>query len=200
MPEPFISRDDLADHLHLPAGALDEDEAALQAVDAACDDLRDRTGQLFNHVADETILMDGTGTDALLLPQLPVEEVSSVVVQGYESAEGYAFALHDSGVLLRIWEPTGTVVASEARWPKGRNNVELTYTHGYADADFPRSIRMLAVRMAARFYQQAPGVVFESLGQHSVRYDTDAGALSSAEALIVRKHTYKRQPSYVVVA
>jgi hypothetical protein len=199
MPDPFISRDDLADHLHLPDGSLDADEAALQAVDAACDWLRDLTGQLFNHVEDETILMDGTGTDALLLPQLPVEEVSTVVVQGQEDSTDYGFTLHDSGVLLRIWDPVDALTTSWAKWPKGRNNIEVTYTHGYADADFPRSIRMLAVRMAARFYQQAPGVVFESLGQRSVRYDTDAGDLSTAEKLIVRKHTYKRQPSRVVV-
>ena len=58
---------------------------------------------------------------------------------------------------------------------EGRNNVEITYTHGYSDEDFPRSLRMVALRIAARFYTQTGGVVFESLGQRSVRYESDAG-------------------------
>jgi hypothetical protein len=203
MPAPFISRDDLADHLHMAAGSLETDEAALQAVDAACDWLRDLTGQTFNYVTDDVVLMDGTGTDALLLPELPVEEVSSVVVTGEEEFTELTYTLHDSGILMRAWETNEGFVNPlpyAACWPKGRNNVEVTYTHGYSDDVFPRSLRMLAVRLAAGFYQApAGGVTFESLGQHSVRYaEGGPTALSTTEQLIVRRHTYHRQPSRVV--
>jgi hypothetical protein len=195
MADPFISRDDLADHLHLPTGQLDDNEAALQAVDAACDWVRDLTHQTLNHVEDDVVLLDGTGTDALLLPETPVEEVSLVVVAGDEDATDWSFALHDSGVLMRMWAPEGSVAPTAAVWPKGRNNVEVTYTHGYADADFPRSIRKLALKIAARFYENPSGAVFESLGQRSVRYQADPLDLSTTEKLIIRKHRRKRQPS-----
>lgn len=200
MPEPFISRDDLADHLHLPAGQLEDDEAALQAVDAACDWVRDLTGQTLNYATDDVILMDGSGTDALLLPEVPVEEVSAVTVADWADVEGYQTTLHDDGVLIAEWLPEGATQSYPMVWPRGRNNVEITYTHGYSDENFPRSLRMVALRIAARFYTQTGGVVFESLGQRSVRYETDAGKLESGDKLILRRHTYHRQPSRRVVA
>lgn len=207
MPAPFISREDLADHLHLADGALDDDDAALQAVDAACDMIRDLTGQMFNRVADDEILMDGTGTDALLLPELPVEEVSSVVVTGEEDFTGYTYTLHDSGVLLRSYNTEnvsgwdGCAAHHGLRWPKGRNNIAITYTHGYTDAEFPRSVRMLALKLAETFYRSRPaGLVSETLGQHSVNYASEGTFLSPGEQLIIRKHTYRRQPARVVAA
>jgi hypothetical protein len=194
MPAPFISRSDLAVKMGLADDALEDSEKALQAVDAACDWIRDLTGQEFNRSEDDTILMDGTGRDALLLPQLPVESVASVTVAGEEEWMGYSYELHDSGVLMRTWEAFDiTVAASSAIWPKGRNNVEVTYTHGYSDDEFPRSVRMLALERAERIYKGSSGVVFETLGQRSVRYgETD---LSSSDELIIRRHTYHRQPS-----
>ena len=106
--------------------------------------------------------MDGTGTDALLLPELPVAEVSAVTVAGEEDATTTPTRSTIPGSCCAPWAPTGSVFATEAAWPKGRNNVEITYSHGYADADFPRSVRMVAVRLAARFYQQPSGVVLKA--------------------------------------
>ena len=201
MPEPFISREDLSDHMHLPTGSLDEDDAALQAVDAACDWVRDLTGQTFNYATDDVILMDGDGvSEKLLLPEMPVEEVSSVVVAEWAEVEGYTWTIQDDGCLIAQWLPEGATQSYPLVWPRGRNNVEITYTHGFQDADFPRSLRMVALKLASRFYTQTGGVVFESLGQRSVRYETDAGKLETGDRLILRRHTYHRQPSRVVVA
>ncbi len=198
MAAPFISRDDLGDHL----GGIDlsTDASALQAVDAACDWVRDITGQVLNYVEDEVVLMDGTGTDALLLPQLPVVEVTDVIVGDYADQSNYRWTLHDDGVLMWEWLVEGSSIApTRARWPIGRNNVEITYTHGYTDATFPRSLRMVALEIAARFYRQPGGAVFEQLGQHAVRWDSSPGDLPAGFDRILRKHTFKRQPSRVVV-
>ena len=101
--------------------------------------------------------MDGTGTDAL-----PPRAARRGGLSGDRRRRGgrdeLLYALHDSGSCCALGAD-GLGVRDRAAWPKGRNNVEITYSHGYADADFPRSVRMVAVRLAARFYQQPSGVV-----------------------------------------
>jgi hypothetical protein len=44
-------------------------------------------------------------------------------------------------------------------WPSGRQNITVTYDHGYADADLPRDVRMVALSVASRIAVQ--GVALE---------------------------------------
>ena len=140
--------------------------------------------------------MDGTGTDALLLPELPVAEVSAVTVAGEED-ESYSYALHDGPAAH--WAPTGSVFATEAAWPKGRNNVETIAT---ATPTLTSRARFGWSPCASRpvSISSRRASCSESLGQRSVRYEGDAGSLSTTDQIIIRKHAYKRQPSRVVVA
>lgn len=188
MPDPFISRQDLTDYLGRDVTA---DDGALIAIDAACEICRSLTEQSFNEATD-TITLDGTGTDALLLPELPVSNAGTVTVSGGTVTD---YVLKDDGLLIRKYpDPVTVDYWSDERpptvvWPAGRQNVEVTYDHGYADEDLPRDVRLVALSIASRLVVQ--GVASqETVGETSVRYGTNATDLTAGEKAILRK--YKR--------
>lgn len=204
--EPFISRDDLGDFL---GSNLATSDKALIAVDSACDIVRTLTGQTFNEVLDETVEMDGTGTDALLLPELPVTEVSLVYENDELLVEDVDYKLNGDSLLLRLptlVESGWSTQSIRAVWPVGRNNLEVTYSHGYTDDLLPRDIRMVALSIAARTYQQSAGasgsVVSETIGQYSVRYSdsssTSSSDLNFSEKTILRKYRVSTGAATVV--
>jgi hypothetical protein len=159
---PFVSVDDLSDLL---GEDLTGSDSALIAVDGACDIVRAEAEQTFNVVNNDAIVLDGTGTDALMLPELPVNGIDSVAIGDDDPLTvDDDYKLNGQGILLRA----GTT------WTVGRQNIAVTYDHGYSDDDFPRDVRAVALDIAKQIYGQAStsGVASESLGQYSVSYIT----------------------------
>jgi hypothetical protein len=93
MPDPFITLTDLSDYLGRDVSA---DDGAVIALDAACDICRDIAEQNFN-AGTATFVLDGTGTDSILLPQLPVVSVSGHV-NGTAITD---YTLNSNGILFR---------------------------------------------------------------------------------------------------
>jgi len=188
MANPFISREDLGDYLGQDLSASDK---ALIAVDAACDICRTLAEQTFNEVIDETIVLDGTGTDALLLPESPVIDVTAVTENDEALVVDDDYKLNGSGVLLRspvVYEGGWGDQWVRRVWSLGRQNIEVTYSHGYAATDLPRDVRMVALSLADRIFTQG-NVSFESLGAYSVRYTNGAALdLTVGERAILRKY------------
>jgi hypothetical protein len=180
----FITNSDLKAFMGYPS--LEEDKADL-ATDSACDLIRGATGQSFAQVDGETVVLDGTGTDALLLPQLPVWEVTAVAVDGEElEAEDYNFT--GAGLLLRLDADV---------WTLGRQMVEVTYSYGVETV--PAEIRALALTVATRLYQQGTAVS-ATVGASSVTFATDALSFTEGEKAIVRRYKLTRQDSLTTVA
>jgi hypothetical protein len=147
MPDPFITRDDLTNYL---GRDVSDDPGALIALDAACDTCRTLAEQLFN--ADTTtITLDGTGTDALVLPQLPVNAAGTVTVAGTAVTD---YTLSADGMLFRGSAGTDP----RPVWPRGRQNVTVTYDYGYEPSDLPRDVRMVALALASRLIVQGVAV------------------------------------------
>ena len=187
MPDPFITTTDVVNYLGRGGTA---DPGIIIATDAACDICRDVAGQTFN-AGTSTILLDGTGTDALLLPELPVSAAGTVLVAGGTVTD---YVLNGNGILFR--KQTGTDVdytdmITPLRWPTGRQNIQVTYSHGYASADLPRSVRMVALAVAARLVVQGPALQ-ETVGESSVRYAVASTDLTDGERRILRRHGRKR--------
>ncbi len=192
---PFISRDDLSDYL---GRDVTSDDGALIAIDAACDMVRTLAEQDFN-AQSGTAVLDGTGTDALLMPKLPVTDIDSVTVGGTVSSGtitgGQAvtsWTLRDDGVLLRTagaatGDPAYSGETLPLRWPQGRQNVAVVYSNGYGTALLPRDVRMVALQMAARIIVQGVSV-FESVGPVSQRYAGAALDPTPGEIRILRKY------------
>lgn len=177
-----MSREDLGNYL---GSDLSASEKALQVVDAASDTVRTMTEQVLNEVNSDDIVLDGTGTDSLLLPERPVNAVSSVAVDGDALTVDDDYVLNGDGILFRTFP---------AKWRRARQNVAVTYDHGYPDDDLPRDLRMVALSIAARLFSQSAGAVFESLGAYSVRYDQAPTELTINEQRVLRK--YKRSRSF----
>jgi hypothetical protein len=183
MPDPFIDAQDLVDYLG--RGTI-SDPGMLIALDSACDTCRTIAEQDFN-AGTATIALDGNGGDCLVLPHFPVGTVAgTITVNGEDETE---FMVTDNGMLLR-----GTAgVSPRPTWPEGRQNVTITYQHGYAAADLPRDVRMVALSVASRYVVQ--GVAKrESLGDLGIDYATAAGDLTANELRILRK--YRRTRSF----
>jgi hypothetical protein len=174
MPDPFITTADVVSYIGRGGPT---DPAMVMAADAACDIVRDYTGQIFNR-GTSTVALDGTGTDAILLPQLPVRTAGTVLVNG---AAVTNYVLSDNGCLFR---GTTSGYYQRAAWPLGRQNVQVTYDHGFDTDDFPRSVKRIALEIAARTVIQGPAVE-ESLGTVRVKYAAASTELTPTERLIL---------------
>jgi hypothetical protein len=180
LPDPFIDAQDLTDHLGRDVTA---DPGALIALDAACDICRRISDQEFN-AATKTISLDGTDGDCLLLPQDPVRAVGTVLVNGGTITD---YMVSDDGMLLRGTAGGGT----RPTWPRGRQNVSLTYDYGYLTDDLPRDVRICALSIAERYVVQ--GVAMREVsGDQQIDYATAAGEVTPTELLILRKYRRRR--------
>lgn len=185
MADPFITPQDLVDYLGVGGTA---DPGMLIATDSACDICRTIAEQTFNR-GTTTYVLDGTGNDSLLLPDLPVNSVGTVTVNGTAVTD---YTLSSNGILYR-----GTVSASSSyarqwpgwmrEWPQGRQNVTVTVDHGYAEVDLPRDVRIVALSIAARLVVQGVAAQ-ETVGATQIRYGTNATDLTSGELRILKKY------------
>lgn len=176
MPEdPFISRGDLGNYLRRD---LSTDAAALIAIDAASQMVRSATEQVLTAVADDEITVDGEGRDVILLPELPVTEVSSFVYDEDEIAED------DYWVDLA----RGAIYSRNGNWLRGRGLYTIIYSHGFEEV--PTDLRILALTLAARIYDQQL-VKQESVGGYQAIYGAEESlGFSRREKDIIAK--YKR--------
>jgi hypothetical protein len=188
MPDPFIAPTDLV--AYLGRGTI-TDPGMLIATDAACDICRDIAEQTFN-LSTSTVTLDGTGTDALLLPELPVTAAGTVTVAGGTISD---YVVNTRlGMLVRKRTGTDVDYTNACRtliWPEGRQNVVVTYQHGYADADLPRSVRMVALAIASRLVVQGVATE-ESNGPVSVQYAAPSTDLTAGELRILQKYRHTR--------
>lgn len=187
----FITTTELGQYL---GRDLSADAGAALAVTMATETVKTLTEQDFAP-ATETIRLDGTGTDVLLLPQVPVSAAGTVVVNG-GTLESDDYGVTSEGLLIRtggtaVWSTwTQTSGGPCAYWPQGRRNVSVTYDHGYLSgtvADIPDDIRMVTMMIASRMVVQ--GVLSqEQVGQSMNRYAVASSDLTTGERAILRKY------------
>ena len=182
----FISVDDLTDQV---GRDLSADDGAVIAVDSACDIVRTITEQDFSPIS-ETVRLDGTGTDTILLPQVPVSAAGTVVVNG-GTLTASDYAVTENGHLVRTdgtadWSTWTTTVGPTGHWPLGRGNVSVTYDHGYGGT-VPSDVRAVALAIAARIVTQG-GAIAETVGPVAKRYAVASTDLTNGERAILRKH------------
>lgn len=196
--DPFISRTDLSDY---SGRDVTQDDGALIALDAACGICRTAAEQIFNPVTADEIALDGTGTDCILLPERPVNAVGTVIVNGVtkgtldfvNTTDGKLFATDGTANWTTwnnpvssgwVWLRGGTAI-----WPEGRQNIQITYDHGYEEGGtiaVPSQVRMVALAIAHRLIDQGAAMA-ETVGMDSIRYHTAATDLTAGEAMILRR-------------
>ena len=103
-------------------------------LEVACDDIRDYICQTVDLVTGDVITLAGTGTRALILPELPVS-AATITSAGVAVTD---FTRDAYGILWRT---------DPSIWSRGVNYT-VTYTHGYALADVPAWLRRAAFQLA----------------------------------------------------
>jgi hypothetical protein len=176
--DPFVTVQDLSDRL---GRDVTTDPGAISAVDSACQICRSEAEQDFN-AGTAIVTLDGTGSDALILAQRPVGTVTSVVVNGGTVTD---WTLAETGMLFR-----GTAGASSWTrpvWPQGRQNVQVTYTHGYATLTVPADVCEVALQLAMRCVVQGAAQQ-ETVGDVTVNYGMSADDLTKNEQRILQRY------------
>jgi hypothetical protein len=175
----FITEAELSNHTGYD---LAGDLAVQPILDAACDICRTVAGQPFSQTTGGTAVLDGTGTDAILLPNIPVTRAGTVLVNGTAITD---YTLNANGILFR--GATGT--DPRPVWPLGRQNVTVTYDYGYQTV--PSDVRMVALSIATRLATQGQAVQ-EAVGDVQIRYQAPPMDLSVGEKLILGKYRQAR--------
>jgi len=170
----LVDSDDLADWLGLTTINTARAELLLEL---ASDLVRAELDQIIDYVADDEVDLIARGANVLLLPQLPVWEVSNVetvddagettiLVAGtdyrFEAGED-----HRLGILRRL-----PIVRSV--WRDGLT-VSVTYSHGYGTGGstgedvvaLPGAIKAAVLRVSARGYTNPAGKRQETMGRYS---------------------------------
>lgn len=151
------------------------------ACSAASQVIVDYLDNVLIYEADVVARLDGSGTDALLLPQPPVRYVTSVVENEITLTVDDDYFLGKAGILFRTtW-----------RWPAGRGNVVVTYDRGFDlvsgpyggpyDAPemlLPDSVKLVALALAKRILASGAlpvgGFSSETMGRYSYTLDVNA--------------------------
>jgi hypothetical protein len=125
--------------------------------------VRSYVNQMISFVNDDEVNIDGSGSDSLLVPQIPVVRVNSVTTHdrwlGNETLlEDDDFVIDaEHGILWRV---------DQECWPRGHKNIALDYDHGWnvgvdtgsAQPEdnpiehVPADILLVALRVATRGY------------------------------------------------
>lgn len=155
MTAPIVSLQDLGDYLGLD---LSDSERAVIAIDSASEIVRSYLGQSLDYVEEDEQRMDGTGTHALVLPQLPIRLIRGVTLLDRDDVAITDPVLQE-GTDWYIDMDAGILFRRSAVWPLGTGNMLVRYDHGYEadpeDEDFiryPSDIREVALSLAKRIY------------------------------------------------
>jgi hypothetical protein len=137
----WIDADDLGIYLQRDFTA---DPLADYACEAAADVVRTHANQNLDLEDAEDIKVDGTGTDALLLPEHPVLAVGAITDGTTVLVENTDWVLNPrTGIVYRL---------NDLVWTRGRQNISVTYTHGYSIDDVPEAVRLVTLQVAGRIY------------------------------------------------
>jgi hypothetical protein len=175
---PFITVQDLTDRLGRDVSA---DPGAASAVDSACAICRIVAEQDFNGTGG-TVTLDGTGTDALLLPQRPVTAVAGVQVNGAAITD---YVLSAQGALFR--GTAGARASSSPTWPLGRQNVQVVYSAGYQTLAVPADVCEVALNVAMRAVAQGIASA-ETVGDVQISYSVGSDDLTTNELRILERY------------
>jgi len=116
-----------------------EDALLNRLKDWATDLIHSYCGRIFTE-ANYDEYYDGDGTEGLLVNQYPISAVTLLEVDGV-SKDASSYALYGQLGLLKL---------KSGKFPRGKNNVRLRYTAGYAVT--PNDLEQAAIELVALKY------------------------------------------------
>jgi len=144
-----------------------DDPSAVLYLSIASGMVRDFLQQEITAVTDDVVLLDPIDGSFLLLPELPVTDVSLV-----ETFDGTTWTTADP-TTYTVSKRLGMIAGKPdvgVTWPTDPETWRVTYDHGYATV--PDAIVGVTLGVAARAYATEPGVDLERVGGYQVKYAT----------------------------
>lgn len=174
----IITLEELKTHLKITGSSLDTElqsvvDVANKYVETYCD-------RIFEETEYEEIL-DGTGTNALILTHRPVTEITSIYTYDEEVLErednlsdGYYYKNLDTGLIFNV-----------CPWPRCRGCIVATYSAGYSDENMPADLKFATLEVASFYYNTKgkAGILQESLGSYSYRLATGLDTMGGELAI-----------------
>ncbi|WP_331445862.1 mobile element protein [Streptomyces xanthochromogenes] len=143
-------------------GTAENDPKTLNALRAATRRFRGAVGHDVT-LATDTVVLDGNGREALLLPVWPATEVASVDLDGEALVDGTDYAWSEAGILRRLCRRC---------WPDSLRCLTVTYSHGWETV--PGEIQEAVIDQARSMFYVRPGVQSMTTGAQSVSYGAQA--------------------------
>ena len=153
-------------------GDATKEASCAAAIIEATEVIRLYTNQIITQVEDDVLTIDFNYGRKIILPQIPVTEVSEVVEDGTTLTAGEDYALGQHGILHQL----------NRNWKKGIQIIVIPYTHGYSQV--PQDIKDICKRIASRIYQAGlrsaktngiSGLSGESIGDYSYSLASEQG-------------------------
>lgn len=159
-----------------------DDSKLLVALRAASSRFRGAVRHPVTAVLGDTIILDGNGTESLLLPAAPVTAVSLVKLDGEELVAGTDYEWSADGYLRRL---------DCQVWPARLRCIEVTYSHGYSV--IPDDIAEVVIDQARSVYAILPGVQQKTVGAQSVTFGVQAAMGVTAQwTTVVERYQLNR--------
>lgn len=152
---------------------FDSETAAQQALDVASDTIRSYCGHSISQILNDTVVLDGTGTNTLLLPAAPVNGIDSIEVNG-EALESTDYKYSKKGWVRRV---------DGLKFPTTPGSIEVIYNHGYTT--IPKDIVGVVLSFASRALDGSANVKQETIGSYSVTYGDTASVLRADEKAVL---------------
>jgi hypothetical protein len=170
----LVTPEELGDFLKIPN--LDAGNAApvIAGVSAA---VRRYTGRAWEKVDDEVVRLEGNGSSSLLLPKLPVRDVSSIV----EDPDGRFGTPVTLSLDVQVeWDETGRVRRVDGGiFLRRLRFYEVTYSHGLETGEtVPGDVKLVVLRVCARGAVNPEGLAQESVTGYTAVFGQDATRLA----------------------
>lgn len=163
--EPLASLEELEEFVGEEFGPIDPGEGRLK-LELASGEVRAYCGQEFTPQTDDEVVLDGTGTRVLMLPELPVLDVS-LVEEGIGGARSSLPGPGDRGAVWE-WSSDGILRMVHARdvWARRFRFYRVLYSHGFEP--IPDALKAIVLKVSARSLDDPAGQFrSETLGRYS---------------------------------
>jgi hypothetical protein len=197
----LATRAELAGYLEVEVADLNATKADLM-LELASNLVRDELDQRIDLVDDDVAELLGRGTNIILLPEVPVLDVTAVTIIGEGTVDDDVLDGVDTDApewrLERGYDGrVGILRRLCGCWPHGRI-IRVVYSHGYelggsgsggaSTTEVPGAIRLSVLRSAARGYVNPEGITQESIGRYAVTYQTAGLVLTATDRAALARY------------
>lgn len=169
----YATPEELANHMGHPGFDAAETARATLLLGDATAVIVEEVGQDLAESTD-TVTLDGSGTDRLLLPRWPVSDVDSVTLTEPDQDPQVLVADEDY-----TWSEAGILTRVGGCWPCSDRSVVVIVTAGHSP--IPRNAQRICRRLAAAAWPNPAGADVQAIGDTRIQWHTPGMELTTAE-------------------